>query len=405
MNDIRAREKTLFEYSAALERGDFEAVARILRAAEDDMTLAESIREMNDMQPDEMADQATKRVFKFAWAQYAGIAALLICGTLGALTLLGPRIGNVFSSTVSGMGAAGGANGQQVAAQPTMPPFPTQAYTPAPQVGFVGATPLAGLPTPTAAGTQGPTAPGQEPPPDRLIIKNGELDLLVENTDAAIDQVTQIAADNGGYVLSTQAFANNGVKNATLTIAVQAAQFDTAMRRLRQTALEVQREISTGQDVTAEYVDLESRLKNLEATAERIRGFLAQAKTVQEALDINNQLSAVDAQIEQIKGRMNFLGGRAAFSTITINLNQKVNVTPTPTPTLTPTPSPTEPWSLGPAVENAAKTQTNLLRGLLELLAWLAVVPGPYMLIGGLAWWGYRTWVARRKPPTPPAAS
>jgi len=49
----------------------------------------------------------------------------------------------------------------------------------------------------------------------------------------------------------------------------------------------------SGQDVTDEYVDLQSRLGNLEATRDRIRTFLDQAQTVDEALRVNEQLAAV----------------------------------------------------------------------------------------------------------------
>lgn len=260
-----------------------------------------------------------------------------------------------------------------------------------------------GVPASTAAaGTQNPLVSAL--PQDHLIIKNGEIDLEVDNTDAAIDQVTQIALDNGGYILSSQAALNNGIKNATITIAVQAAQYETALRRLRQIAIEVRRELSTGQDVTGEYVDLDSKLKNLQATADRIRSFLKDAKTVDEALTINQQLSDVEGQIEQVKGRMNYLSGRAAFSTITVNLFQKFDATPTPTPTATPTFTPTPAWSLGPTVQQAAYTQVALSQALVTLLTWVVIVLGPYVLVGGLIWWGIRAWLRRRHPPVPPAS-
>lgn len=98
---------------------------------------------------------------------------------------------------------------------------------------------------------------------------------------------TQVATENGGCVLSSQAWQYGTGKSATLVIAVLAENFETAMRRLRDLAVEVQRETSSGQDVTAEYVDLEARLRNLEATRDRIRAFLDEAQTVDEALRVN----------------------------------------------------------------------------------------------------------------------
>lgn len=230
-------------------------------------------------------------------------------------------------------------------------------------------------------------------PQDRLIIKNAEIYLLVQDADTAIDRVTQIAADAGGYVLSGETSFNGPYKLATMTIAVPSTQFENTMQRLHGIALDVMGEIASGQDVSAEYVDLDSRLRNLEATRERIAGFLDNARTVEEALQINRQLSDIEEEIEQVKGRMNYLSGRAAFSTITVHLEVPMPTeTPTPTPTNTPTPTPTftptatytpTPWSPGTTFNDAVDTQAGMLRGLTEAVIWLFVVIGPYAV--GLA--------------------
>ncbi|MCP4591971.1 MAG: DUF4349 domain-containing protein, partial [bacterium] len=114
--------------------------------------------------------------------------------------------------------------------------------------------------------------------PNRLIIKNAALTLLVADTDVAIDRTTQIAADYGGYIISSRAwyeqwYAEN-YKHATVTLAIPVDQFEQVMRRLRGLAVRVVDESASGQDVTDEYVDLQSRLDNLTATRDRIREFL-----------------------------------------------------------------------------------------------------------------------------------
>jgi len=128
-----------------------------------------------------------------------------------------------------------------------------------------------------------PAAPG-EPAPlmayaqvGRKIIKNAELELLVQNTDTALDRLTAIATDFGGYILSTSTWYENGYKVATITFAVPVDTFETALRRVRAVALKVEKETASGQDVTELYVDLESQVRNLEATADRIREFLKKA--------------------------------------------------------------------------------------------------------------------------------
>ncbi len=225
----------------------------------------------------------------------------------------------------------------------------------------------------------------------RLILKNGEMDLLVQDTDRAIDQITQLAVDVGGYVISAESRMRDNYKLATLKLGVPSGQFEEVQRRVRALAVRVLNETSSGQDVSDEYVDLESRLANLEATAARIREFLAQAKTVEEALKVNAELSKVEDEIEKIKGRMNYLKDRAAYSTLLIGLEPE-RPTPTPTPTATPTPTPTPvSWRPGETFKSATEVLGNAARGLIDLLIWLIVVVLPFLLVIGvialLVWW------------------
>jgi hypothetical protein len=246
----------------------------------------------------------------------------------------------------------------------------------------------------------------QPPAVDRLIIKNAEITLEVESTDVAISRVTQVVTDVGGYIVSSQ--VNSRIveevsyKYGSVTFAVPVEQFERALGRLRDLAIKVVDEMATGEDVTDEFVDLESRLTNLKATRDRIREFLVQAKTVEEALKVNEQLSEVEDEIEKVQGRINYLSGRAAFSTITVYLQPQLpQLTPTPTPTVTPTPTPT-PWKPGETFQEAGKSMGSIWRGVVDLSIWLGVVVlpclVPIVLLGYLLW---RLWhkVTNRKPP------
>ena len=164
---------------------------------------------------------------------------------------------------------------------------------------------------------------------NRLIIKNGEMNLMVANTDRAIDQVTGIAVDSGGYIVSAKTWVQDGYKYATISLGVPSDQFEAVQRQLRTLAVQVLIDTASGQDVSDEYVDLQSRLTNLEATRARIREFLDKATKVEEALQVNAQLTKIEGEIEQVKGRMQYLKDRAAYSTLLVNIEQQ---RPTPTP-------------------------------------------------------------------------
>jgi hypothetical protein len=218
----------------------------------------------------------------------------------------------------------------------------------------------------------------------RMVIKDAEIELLVEDTDRAIDQVTQMTADYGGYLLSAQSWYDGEYKFAVIRLAIPSEAFETAITNLRHIGAKVVRETGSGQDVSAEYTDLQSRLTNLEATAARVREFLNAAQSVEESLKVSQQLSELEAQIEQIKGQMKYYEGRTAFSTITINLTPQ-RPTPTPAPTATPTPKPG--WNPTNTFNNASGVLSALFRATIDLLIWLIVVFGPFVVILGLVIW------------------
>ncbi len=245
----------------------------------------------------------------------------------------------------------------------------------------------------------------------RLIIKNAEVEMLVENTDTAINRSLGLVTEFGGYVVSNRTWFKQEFKYATLTIGVPVQNFEEMLRRLKDLAVKVTNETASGQDVTDQFVDLESRLRNLETTATRIRNFMDQAKDVEQALEISVQLSQIEAEIEQVKGQMVYLSDRAAFSTITLQISpQMPKPAPAPSPTPTPTPTP-EPWSVTGTFNNATGVSSNIARSLfqvgVELLIWVVVVILPFTLpLLGLIW--LVVWLARRmgvgQTPPPPSA-
>jgi hypothetical protein len=222
---------------------------------------------------------------------------------------------------------------------------------------------------------------GQSP----MIIKDGSIDLLVADTDRVIDQVVSLAQQQGGYVISSNSYVEGGFKFASFRLGVPSGMFEQTMAALRRLAIQVINESSSGQDVSSEYADLQTRLTNLEATAARVRSFLDEADTVEDALRVNATLSQLEKEIAQIKGMMKFYEGRSAFSTITVSLSpQRPTPTPTLTPTLTPTPTPTPGWNPGGTFQNASKTSVRLYQGLMDLLIWIVALFWPLLVLVGV---------------------
>jgi len=228
--------------------------------------------------------------------------------------------------------------------------------------------------------TAGKTVSGVE----RKIIKDGELHLLVQDTDTAIDRITGVAVEFDGFILDSRTWYEGDHKYATLVLRVPVEFFEQALQRLRGIAFKVEHETLSGQDVTDQYVDLQSRLRNLEATEARVRSFLDKATDVEEALEVNRELTEIEDQIESIKGRLTFLAERSAMSTITVDLRPLVptpTVTPTVTTTPTPTATPVAAWSPGDTYSEASGFLTVVvLRRLVDVAIWTSVVCGPFLV-------------------------
>lgn len=228
-----------------------------------------------------------------------------------------------------------------------------------------------------------------------MIIKNAEIKLLVTDTDIAIDRATQVVGDAGGYIVSSRVWSQphydgKNYKYAAITIGIPVQEFEHTLSRLRGLSVQVLDETASGEDVTNQFVDLQSQLTNLEATRERIKTFLDSAKTVDEALRINQELSVIESQIEQIKGQMNYLEDRSAYSTITINLEPEL---PELEPVVTPTPNP---WNPGETFNNAKETVTFAYQGIVNFLIWLFVVLIPILAPPALIIWGVWKLLTRR---------
>ncbi len=281
------------------------------------------------------------------------------------------------------------------------PPAPTGAPPTAAPAATFAPTVVAAAPKATAI-APGPSSPGVVPPSvnaQRMIIKNAKFLLTVANTDSGVDRLTGVTTDMGGYVISVRTFVEDGLKAATLTFAVPVDRFEETLRRVRAIAIKVDDESASGEDVTDQYVDLESQLRNLQATSNRIRDFLSKAQNVDEALKVNAQLADVEKQIETVKGRLNYIGGRAAFSTLTVDLREQ-RATPTPTPTPTP-----GVWHPEQTLKAAMDAQTTLLQRLTDLAIWVIVVLLPYAIVAAIGAWVFMRaarWVNRRMPPPGP---
>lgn len=206
---------------------------------------------------------------------------------------------------------------------------------------------------------------------EQLIIRTGDMEIIVEDTEEAIEGITARTIDAGGWVVNSNVFQNGEAKSGSMTVRVPVAQFESVMGQIESLSAEVVRSTTSGEDVTEEYVDRQARLQNLEATADRVRGFLEDADDVEEALAVNAELSRLESEIEAIRGRIQYLEQSAAFSTIRVEI----------TPDALAQPIEVGGWRATGVVRDAVRALISALQGLATIAIWVVVVLLPLALI------------------------
>jgi len=162
--------------------------------------------------------------------------------------------------------------------------------------------------------------------PERLVIKNANLAISVEDPTISMETISKLAEAMGGFVVSADMYQqtlSNGVKvpQVSMTIRVPAEKLDEAMATIKaETDLPVISENISSQDVTAEYTDLNSQLTNLEAAEKQLQEIMDSANRTEDVLAVYSQLVSVREQIEVKKGQMLYYERSAALSAITVQL-------------------------------------------------------------------------------------
>ena len=152
---------------------------------------------------------------------------------------------------------------------------------------------------------------------ERRIIQNASLTVQVEDVRAATQTAREIAEALGGFVEQLSVSGDDHFSQGFIVIRVPQAEFFTAQERLAMLG-DVLGESVGSQDVTEQFVDLEARLRSLQAEEISLLELLDVANTVSEILIVENELGRIRSDIERLTGQRNFLERRVALATISV---------------------------------------------------------------------------------------
>jgi hypothetical protein len=212
---------------------------------------------------------------------------------------------------------------------------------------------------------------------DRLVIKNASLNIAVDDPEASMDRISTLAGDMGGYVVSAnmyQTYLENGVKvpQASISIRVPAERLNETLTTIKaETAQPVISQNISSQDVTADYVDLESRLTNLMAAEEQLQQIMDSAVRTEDVLSVYSQLTSIREQIEVIKGQMKYYEDAAELSLISVELVANESVQP-----LT-----SGGWQPVGVAKSAIQALINTVKFLANAGIWIVILIIPVMLL------------------------
>jgi hypothetical protein len=210
-------------------------------------------------------------------------------------------------------------------------------------------------------------------PQERLIIRNADLTVVVDDTVESMAAIEQLVKGVEGWIVASNIWEYEGVKRGNISVRVPFDQLDSFLSDVRALVNEVTNESISGQDVTEEYVDLQAQLTNLEATADRVRSFLDEARTVEEALDVNRELGRLEGEIERITGRMKYLESSARQSLVSIDV----------IPDELARPVTVGGWRPEGTARDAIQLLVNTLQWLADVLIFLALFLVPVALVLG----------------------
>jgi hypothetical protein len=159
-------------------------------------------------------------------------------------------------------------------------------------------------------------------PTERKVIQNGDFTIETKTPTEDQNKIAAIATSLNGFVVTSEYQQSASQTNSTvsLIIRVPAANFQKATDALLQIGTRLLHKKIAGQDVTAEYIDIEARLRAKKALEAQYFEIMKRAGKISDVLEVQEKLTEVRTEIEQAEGRRRYLENQSALSTINISL-------------------------------------------------------------------------------------
>ena len=287
------------------------------------------------------------------------VITIFILLGLSVAGLFGSRVGQTFSTINNQLPGFGGGSDPQFS------------YSEAPAEAPMPATDL--VSAEEAARQSVDSSVTNQQGQDRLVIKNADLAIVVRDPEARMKEISAMATEMGGFVVSSNLYQSyygpNSIEvpEATVVIRVPSERLDEALARIKEGAVDIDHENVSGQDVTSQYVDLQSQLKAKQAAEQKLLEILDQATRAEDVLAIYLQVQSVQSEIEVLKGQIKYFEESAALSSISVRLIAEESAQPITI----------GPWTPGGAAKQAIEDLIRFAQNFVDFLIYfvLSILP------------------------------
>jgi hypothetical protein len=216
----------------------------------------------------------------------------------------------------------------------------------------------------------------------RKVIMTGDVTLEVRDVEESGKRLSALVNELGGFI-SGSSFTRDpaGGLRADVTLRIPQERFDQTVAQIEKLGT-VENKNLQGEDVTAQFVDLQARLKSRKIHEERVLTILRNAAKLDDLLRLEQELARIRSEIEQMEGQLRYLSDQVALSTITVHLHGHTPVEVSPTPT--------DHWSLRNVVNGAVRSFVVIGRALIGVVVWLVILSPFWLVLPVALWYGLR---------------
>ncbi|MGI6049051.1 MAG: DUF4349 domain-containing protein [Petrimonas sp.] len=158
---------------------------------------------------------------------------------------------------------------------------------------------------------------------ERKLMKNGSIRFETSNLNKTKQLITSAVASLNGYVSNDNISESNNRTENMLTVRVPADKTDSLIAIIESNASKIDYKNIDVQDVTEQFIDLDTRIKTKKEVEARYRELLTRATSVEEILKIEEQIGNIRTEIESAEGRLRYLSNQVQYSTLHVTFYEK----------------------------------------------------------------------------------